>query len=83
VHIYSLAPDGSDPKDLDVGSDAGDFVVAQDASFVLVSHGPGLSDGGPLPLHSVVAHAGTWQRTIPGLEAIPSFSFLSLAWTPH
>jgi hypothetical protein len=83
IPVYSVAPDGSDPRDLKVGEDAGDFVVADDASFVLVSHGPALSDGGALPLHSIAAHAGSSQRTVPGLGAIPSFTSLALAWTAH
>jgi hypothetical protein len=82
LHIMSMAADGSDVRDLDVGDDAADFVVSNDAGFVLVSHQTSATDGGA-STYSIVAHAGTTRMPIPGLGSIPSFGAVTLAWTPH
>jgi hypothetical protein len=69
-------------RDLDVGDDAQDFVVSDDARFVLVSHVTPSLDGGS-PLYTIVAHAGASRTPVPGIGAIPSLSIVTLAWSPH
>jgi hypothetical protein len=81
VHAYSFAPDGTDTKDLNLGDDVGDFVVSDDASFVLASHMTGMGEGGGTKSYSIVAHAGAWRMLIPGLDSIVSIGTVSVAWT--
>jgi hypothetical protein len=83
VHAYSFAADGSDPRDLNLGDDLGDFVVSDDASFVLASHTTGLAEGGTAKTHSIVAHAGAVRMPIPGVDALLSNDVVVLAWTPY
>ena len=78
LHIMSMAPDGTDVQDLGVGDD---FVVSNDAGFVLVSRQDGYLDGGAT--YSIVARVGATTTPIPGLDAIPSADAVTLAWTPH
>jgi len=79
AHVVSMTPDGSDGQDLGV---VYDFVVSNDASFVLVSH---QNDplGGGAPTYSIVAHVGATTTPVPGLGAIASTGGVTLAWTPH
>jgi hypothetical protein len=83
IHVLSMAADGTDVRDLNVGDDAQEFVVSDDAGFVLVSHATPGAEAGSLSTTSIVAHAGTSRMPIPGLEAILSQEIVTLAWTPR
>jgi hypothetical protein len=83
IHVLSMAADGTSVVDLNVGDDAREFVVANDASFVLVSHVAPATEASALSTYSIVAHKGTARMPIPGLEAILSQEIVTLAWTPH
>ncbi len=78
LHVVSMAPDGSDTRDVGVGAD---FVVSNDASFVLVSQQTSDLDGGAS--YAIVARMGATTTPIPGLGAIFSSEVVTLAWTPH
>ncbi len=78
LHVWSMAPDGSDVQDVGVGDD---FVVSNDAGFVLVSRQTGYLDGGAN--YSIVARVGATTTPVPGLGAIFSSGAVTLAWTPH
>jgi hypothetical protein len=82
MHVKSMAPDGSDVQDVDVGDDAADFVVSNDARFVLVSHQTDSPSAGA-STYSILAHVGSTRTSIPGLGAISSLAAVTLAWTPH
>ncbi len=78
LHVMSMAPDGSDVRDLGVGND---FVVSDDAAFVLASQQNSYLDGGAT--YAIVAKVGGATTPIPGLDAISSSEVVTLAWTPH
>jgi hypothetical protein len=83
IHVLSLAADGTGAIDLNVGDDAQEFVVSNDAAFVLVSHVAPGPDGSTLSTYSIVAHMGASRMPIPGLGGILSQLIVTLAWTPR
>jgi hypothetical protein len=89
--IYSVALDGADLRSVNVGTgvaNVGDFVIADDASFLISAEStlPRPPQGlGESTNFALVAHAGSWRQPLAGpLAAIPGQDgLLPLAFTPY